>query len=65
MPTEGKSQESVQGMKKLKQTSDSKTFYFLTEKPDSYKVAPDGTVPSFTQDLDAKKTGGLTWSEYP
>ena len=48
----------------LKQTSDQTPYEFLTEKPQPYKVSPDGSIPTFTQELIAKQTGGLTWSEF-
>ena len=63
MPSVTKSEENSQELSQLKQTSDSEPFQFLTEKPQPYKVAANDTIPSFTQDLIAAKTGGLTWSE--
>ena len=48
----------------VKEKSDETPYEFLTEKPQPYKVPTDGSIPSFTQELIAKQTGGLTWSEY-
>ena len=48
----------------VKETADETLYEFLTEKPQPYKVPTDGSIPSFTQELIAKQTGGLTWSEY-
>ena len=60
MPPVANTKGSSQELSKLKQTSDSELFRFLTEKPQPYKVAANGTIPSFTQDRIAAKTGGLT-----
>lgn len=48
---------------KLLETSEDEPYNFLTDKPHSYEVAKDGTIPRFTKQLLAKKAGGITMSE--
>jgi len=42
------------------ETSEEAPYNFLTDKPHTYDVAKDGTIPRFTKTLLAQKGGGIT-----